>query len=111
MAQALKYGEDSYKVLVNVGKGKVDGKYHIYDLTEPKERNTPSRINGFASPVGNLLRKGVSNNSIPTFEGKSNNNFETGGKLIADLERLERKLQDVYNSTEIKKRITYPTET
>ena len=50
-----------------------------------------------------MLRKGVSNNSIPTFEGKSNNNFETGGKLIADLERLERKLQDVYNSAEIKK--------
>lgn len=33
-------------------------------------------------------------------------NHKTAGKLIADLERLERKLQEVYNSAEIKK----PTE-
>ncbi len=52
-------------ITVNVGKGKTDGKYHIYDLTKPKERNTPNRINGFGRPVGNALGKGVSNYSIP----------------------------------------------
>ncbi len=61
-------------VTLNVGKGKNDGKYHIYDLTEPKERNTPNRINGFVRPVGNALRKGVSNYSIPNSTETVNKN-------------------------------------
>ena len=39
-----------------------------------KTRNTPNRINGFASPVGNLLGKGVSNNNISTNSENVNEN-------------------------------------
>ena len=55
----VRYNDSIVFVTVNVGKGINDGKYHIYDLTEPKERNTPNRINGFVRPVGNAVGKGV----------------------------------------------------
>ena len=56
-------------------KGKTDNKYHIYDLTEPKERNTPNRINGFGRSVEHSLRKGVSNHSIPNSPESVNKKF------------------------------------
>lgn len=61
----VRYNDSIVFVTVNVGKGINDGKYHIYDITEPKERNTPNRINGFVRPVGNAVGKGVSNINIP----------------------------------------------
>ena len=53
------------------------------DLTEPKERNTPGRINGLASPVGNLIRKGVSNDSIPTAPETVKKNINTAPSAVS----------------------------
>lgn len=72
----VRYGENISFITLNVGKGKNDGKYHIYDLTKPKERNTPNRINGFVRPVGNALGKGVSKYSIPTTAQNVNSEVE-----------------------------------
>ena len=68
----IKYNNEITFLTLNVGLGKTDNKYHIYDFTEPKERNTPNRINGFGSPVGNSLRKGVSTTNIPSTEENVN---------------------------------------
>jgi hypothetical protein len=67
---------------------KSDKKYHIYDLTIPKERNTPNRINGFGRPVGNALTKGVSSYSIPDTTKTVNKNLSAID--IAYLEAVER---------------------
>lgn len=62
----VKYGEDQFPVYLNVGRGKNDGKYHIYDITN-KIRDTADRINGLERPKPNegyALTSGISKNSI-----------------------------------------------
>ena len=61
----VRYNDSIVFVTVNVGKGINDGKYHIYDLTEPKERDTVHRVNDVGQPVGNALVNGISKHSIP----------------------------------------------
>ncbi len=60
----VKYGNDILFVTVNLGMGRIDNEYHIYDLTEPKERNASSRINGSGRLVSIALRSGVPADSI-----------------------------------------------
>lgn len=60
----VKYNKETFPSYLNVGKAKNDGKYHIYDITKPKKRNTADRINGLSRPVGNAIESSVSNNSI-----------------------------------------------
>ena len=84
----VRYNDSIVFVTVNVGKGINDGKYHIYDLTEPKERNTPNRINGFVRPVGNAVGKGVSNINIPNSSEAVNEKLSATDS--AYLEAVER---------------------
>ena len=60
----VKYGNDILFVTVNLGMGRIDNEYHIYDLTEPKERNASSRINGSGRLVSIALGSGVPVDSI-----------------------------------------------
>ncbi len=63
----VKYGQNTYSLYLNVGRGINDGKYHLYDITK-KIRDTANRINGLERPKPNegyALENDVSNNSIP----------------------------------------------
>ncbi len=63
----VKYGEETIPLFLNVGRGKNDGKYHLYDITK-KIRDTADRINGLERPKPNegyALTNGVSIDSIP----------------------------------------------
>lgn len=50
-------------VYFNIGRGKYDGKFHFYDLTN-KIRDTARRINGVERPRGFLSENGISDISI-----------------------------------------------
>ncbi len=62
----VKFEEDTFSIYLNVGKGKSDAKYHIYDITN-KIRDTADRINGLERPKPNegyALTNDISNNII-----------------------------------------------
>lgn len=96
----VKYNDDIVFVTLNVGKSKTDSVYHIYDLTAPKERNTPNRINGFGRPVGNALGKGVSNNKIPesqqNVKEKSSNQNKTKQKQLEIIKKTNPMWDDYH---------------
>lgn len=69
----VKYGNDISFITVNLGMGRIDNEYHIYDLTEPKERNASSRINGSGRLVSIALGSGVPTDSISNPNKKVNN--------------------------------------
>lgn len=73
----VRYKKDVVFVTLNVGKSKYDNKYHLYDLTEPKERNAPNRLIGFGRSAEHSLTKGVSNYSIPKSTETVNKNSST----------------------------------
>ena len=85
----VKHGESTFTVVLNVGKAKNDGVYHIYDLTHPQKRNTAGRINGLARPVGNVLANGVSNDSISNpdeiVKGNAGNSDSDTSALPSDI--------------------------
>ena len=62
----VRYGSKIYPIYLNVGRGKTDAKYHLYDITK-KIRDTAGRINGLERPKPNegyALKNDVSNNRI-----------------------------------------------
>ena len=72
----VKYQEDIYSIYINVGKGKNDDKYHIYDITK-KIRDTAHRVNDVERPKPNegyALENGISNNRIPQSKSVVNSN-------------------------------------
>lgn len=63
----VRYENEVFPLYLNVGKGKNDGKYHVYDITN-KIRDTADRINGLERPKPNegyALTNDVSKISIP----------------------------------------------
>lgn len=48
----VRYRGEEFSVYLNVGKGKNDGSYHVYDITD-KIRDTAGRINGLERPKPN----------------------------------------------------------
>lgn len=59
----VKYENETFPIYLNVGLGKYDNKYHLYDITH-KIKDTADRINGLERPEGYALRSGVSTHSI-----------------------------------------------
>ena len=60
---AVDSGKGRLDVYFNIGRGKYDGKFHFYDLTN-KIRDTARRINGVERPRGFLSENGISDISI-----------------------------------------------
>lgn len=63
----VKFAEDTFTTYLNVGRGKNDGKYHIYDITK-NIKDTADRINGLERPKPNegyALQNDISKYSIP----------------------------------------------
>jgi hypothetical protein len=48
----VKYDKETFPLYLNLGRGKNDGKYHLYDITK-KIRDTANRINGLERPKPN----------------------------------------------------------
>ncbi|MBE6777792.1 MAG: hypothetical protein E7541_00195 [Ruminococcaceae bacterium] len=66
----VRYRGEEYPLFLNVGHGKADGQYHLYDITK-KIRDTADRINGLERPKPNegyALENDVSNVSIPNVD-------------------------------------------
>ena len=62
----VKFGEDTFQIYLNVGRGRNDARYHIYDITK-NMRDTADRINGLERPKPNegyALQNGISSNII-----------------------------------------------
>lgn len=96
----VKYGNDILFVTVNLGYGNADKEYHIYDLTEPKERNTASRINGSGRPIGIALRNGVPADSIAqgtpaSQELSRKNQLRSDGNIPSDIDLLIEASEDI----------------
>ncbi len=88
----VKYDKRIYSIYLNVGKGKNDSKYHLYDITK-NIRDTANRINGLERPKPNegyALESDVSNDIIPEVKKSVKANFsykaehENGKKNNAD---------------------------
>lgn len=60
---SVKLWNEAFPVYFNIGRGKYDGKFHFYDLTN-KIRDTARRINGVERPRGFLSENGISNTTI-----------------------------------------------
>ncbi len=72
----VRYENEVFPLYLNVGKGKNDGKYHVYDITN-KIRDTADRINGLERPKPNegyALTNDVSEFSIPNSSENVNSN-------------------------------------
>lgn len=68
---SVKYGADTFDMILNVGRAKNDGSYHVYDITK-KQRAANRSSTDLARPVGHALKSSSSNNSIPQTTEKSN---------------------------------------
>ena len=65
----VKFGEDVFSIYLNIGRGKNDGQYHLYDITN-KIKDTADRINGLERPKPNegyAQRNGIFDLNIPHF--------------------------------------------
>ncbi|MBQ3431580.1 MAG: hypothetical protein IJG23_02230, partial [Clostridia bacterium] len=79
----VKLGAENYSLFLNVGKARVDGKYHFYDITT-KIRDTAIRLNGHERLSEYLSAYGISINSISDSSEKSNSSFQ-----VSDADYLE----------------------
>lgn len=59
----VRYNEYTFPIYLNIGKGKNDGEYHLYDITH-KIRDTAHRINGVERLREFRSANGISTNSI-----------------------------------------------
>ena len=59
----VRFDNETFPIYLNVGLGKFDRKYHLYDITN-RIRDTADRINGLERPGGYALTNGVSKNII-----------------------------------------------
>lgn len=107
-ATNVRYDGETFAVYLNVGEGKTDGQYHIYDITK-KIRDTAHRVNDVGRPVGNALENGISNDSISDNQSTVNNKYaqesennskgnleftfarENNNSLIRKAEKMEKK--------------------
>lgn len=78
---AVKFGEESFHVYFNLGRGKYDGKFHFYDLTN-KIRDTARRINGVGRPRGFLPENGISKDIVSNPSEKSNPSDEKNSAVL-----------------------------
>ena len=84
----VRYGNETFSLYLNVGKGINDGKYHIYDITK-KIRDTADRINGLERPKPNegyALENDISNNSISQNTENVNTDSENNSLRDSDIE-------------------------
>ncbi len=77
----VRYEGEVFPLYLNVGRGKADGQYHLYDITK-KIRDTAHRINGVGRPKPNegyALENGISTHSIrDTSRDVKRNSFQNG---------------------------------
>ncbi len=73
----VNFENHNYYIVVNVGRAKNDGKYHIYDITKDKRAANQSTT-GLSRPVGNAIKNSSSVDSIP--ESSENVNTELKNK-------------------------------
>ena len=59
----VRFDNEIFPIYLNVGLGKFDRRYHLYDITN-RIRDTADRINGLERPGGYALTNGVSKNII-----------------------------------------------
>lgn len=69
------YGNDEFPVYLNVGRGKNDGLFHLYDITK-KIRDTANRINGFEGLREFPSINSISKDSISNITETVNTNFQ-----------------------------------
>ena len=60
----IKYENDIYPLLLNVGRSKYTKEHHIYDITKNK-RTANQSSTGLSRPVGNAIKSDSSTNMIP----------------------------------------------
>lgn len=96
------YGGKSFDVLFNVGRAINDKKYHIYAITKYNEKGAVGLLkNNPSRPVGNAIKDGSFNKSIPeksenvnTFAKKS----EEISKMRKSEDTTERVLAELYDN-------------
>jgi hypothetical protein len=85
---AVKYDGETYPIYLNVGKARNDATYHLYDITQ-KLRDTAHRVNDVGRPVGNALKNGISNTSIPNTTENVNKQYSFAGENAKTANRLQ----------------------
>ena len=78
-AITIKFNDQSYDILINVGRAKNDGSHHIYDITKnniKKEESPTGHLPVWSRPVGHAITNDSSINSIPDSEENVNTSSE-----------------------------------
>lgn len=83
-----------YNVIVNVGRAKNDGVFHLYDLTNDiKNKRIAGRLSGLSGPVGNRITNDSHNVTIRNTSENVNKQFSREPERLNELRRQnERKL-------------------
>ena len=74
-AITVKFNNQNYDILINVGRAKNDGSHHIYDITKnniKKEESPTGHLPVWSRPVGHAITNDSSINSIPDSEENVN---------------------------------------
>ena len=73
-AVTVSFNNQNFDIVVNVGRSKNNGTYHIYDITK-KRRTANQSSTGLSRPGGNAIKNSSSINSISDF-GENVNSLE-----------------------------------
>ena len=72
----VRYKGKMYNVIVNVGRAKNDGVFHLYDLTNDiKNKRIAGRLSGLSGPVGNRITNDSHNVTIHSSSENVNKKF------------------------------------
>lgn len=80
----VKFKDQSFDILLNVGKSKYDSKYHIYDITKNRRAANQSPT-GLSRSVDNAMKNSSSTDSIPD----SSENVNPSDEKIRGQQRIE----------------------
>lgn len=80
----VKFKDQSFDILLNVGKSKYDSKYHIYDITKNRRAANQSPT-GLSRSVDNAMKNSSSTDSIPD----SSENVNPSDEKTFEQKRIE----------------------
>ena len=78
----VRFEDDIFPIYLNVGRGKNDNRFHLYDITH-KLRDTAGRINGLGRLREFRPANGISNNSISQTSEKSQEEYQNNSEKLS----------------------------